>query len=663
MGVQFGQWSFDRRSVDSKYLAKVGELLGPHGPDGRSAYVRDGIHLLYFPFHTTPQSHRETQPLVLPSGAVLTWDGRLDNRKELLADLGDVLPSDATDADIVGAAYEEWRAACFGKLVGDWALSAWSPTDRSLILAADFLAMRHLYYSAQQNAVTWCTVLDPLVLLSREVLELSEEYVAGWLGFFPAADLTPYEGIHRVPPSSYVLWRPGAMSIRRYWSFDPRKRIRYRTDGEYEEHFRSLFTTAVRRRLRSDKPVLAELSGGMDSSSIVCVADEIIAADETVTPRLDTLSYYDDDEPNWNETPYFQRVEEKRGRTGCHIDVSPGKDLALFPKGRATIAPEFDGTTEAATRQLVEVMSAQQNRVVLSGTGGDEVLGGVPTALPELADLLSAMHFGKFFKTVFAWALVMRIPAVHLLRQTLQEFLPASIAGQEEHRKPAPWFSADFVKRRRSALSGYPYRLRFFGPLPSFQENLITLDGLSRQLACAPSPGSPLIEKRYPYLDRDLLEFLFAIPRSQLVRPHQRRSLMRRALAGIVPAEILERKRKAFVIRSTVSGLRAELPGIPTAGEMLTASLGIIDPLRFGEALVSLRKGMEIQFVTMLRTMLIEHWLNQLRTGGTVRFFGNATLSCSGKEGIRTLLNSASQPLSALPEERITIQTATGRKP
>ena len=78
---------------------------------------------------------------------------------------------------------------------------------------------------------------------------------------------------------------------------------------------------AVRRRLRSDSPILAELSGGMDSSSIVCMADTIIARGNAETPRLDTLSYYDDSEPNWNERPYFTKVEEKRGRTGCHIDV------------------------------------------------------------------------------------------------------------------------------------------------------------------------------------------------------------------------------------------------------------------------------------------------------------------------------------------------------
>src|SRR5207302_381895 len=107
---------------------------------------------------------------------------------------------------------------------------------------------------------------------------LNEEYIAGWFVVrFPAAHLTPYVGIHAVPPSSSVRLGPGRANVSGYWDFDPGKRIRYRTDAEYEEHFRAVFGKAVQRRLRSDGPILAELSGGMDSSSIVCMADSIIA--------------------------------------------------------------------------------------------------------------------------------------------------------------------------------------------------------------------------------------------------------------------------------------------------------------------------------------------------------------------------------------------------
>jgi len=142
---------------------------------------------------------------------------------------------------------------------------------------------------------------------------------------FPASHLTPFVGIESVPPSSYIYFQKKSRTITKYWDFDPAKQIRYKTDAEYEEHFRSVFQEAVRRRLRSHAAILAELSGGMDSSSIVCMADIAIARDGVQTPRLDTLSYYDDSEPGWNEYPYFTKVEEMRGRVGCHINIGQQK--------------------------------------------------------------------------------------------------------------------------------------------------------------------------------------------------------------------------------------------------------------------------------------------------------------------------------------------------
>src|SRR6266699_275968 len=351
MSLQFGRWNFDGKPVDRDHLEKVKPVLAPYGPDDAGSYSKGNISILYHAFHTTKESHRETQPHVTSSGAILTWDGRLDNRADLIRQLGDVVTIGSTDVEIVAAACERW-SDCFAMLVGDWALSIWNPNNRSLILAKDPIGTRHLYYSIDKDQVTWSTILDPLVLFAGKTFALCEEYIAGWFSFFPAAHLTPYVGIHSVPPSSTVLIRTGKHTISRYWDFDPDKKIRYRTDGEYEEHFRAVFAEAVRRRLRSDSPILAELSGGMDSSSIVCMADTISARGTAETPRLDTISYYDDSEPNWNERPYFAKVEEKRGRTGWHVDVSPkarGEKIALEPSkdvyNRSLATPGNDGRT------------------------------------------------------------------------------------------------------------------------------------------------------------------------------------------------------------------------------------------------------------------------------------------------------------------------------
>ena len=611
MSVQFGRWNFDGKLVERDYLEKANALIGPYGPDGGSSYCKGNISILYHAFHTTKESRREAQPHVTSSGAILTWDGRLDNRTELIRRLTNVLTVHSTDVAIVAAAYEYWGKDCFGKFIGDWALSIWDANMRSLILAKDPIGTRHLYYSLDEHQVTWSTILDPLVLFAGKTFALCEEYIAGWFAFFPAAHLTPYVGIHSVPPSSSVLIRAGKHTISKYWDFDPDKKIRYGTDGEYEEHFRAVFAEAVRRRLRSDSPILAELSGGMDSSSIVCMADTIIARGTAETPRLDTVSYYDDSEPNWNERPYFTKVEEKRGRTGCHIDVgSQGRAKIESDNGRFAVTP---GSGGASNQEFVTCMVSQGNRVVLSGIGGDEVMGGVPTPTPELQDLLARGHFRTLAHQLKVWALNKRKPWFYLLFEAARGFFPPALVGVSKYKRPASWLNPAFVKRHRSALQGYETRFNLFGPLPTFQENVSTLQVLQRQLGCDALSSDLPCEKRYPYLDRSLLEFIYAVPREQLVRPGHRRSLMRRALVGIVPDELLNRKRKAYVSRSLLAAISADWTRFSDLTQHMTSgSLGIVDTKKFLEALQKARQGQEVSAVTIMRTVGIEFWLHNL---------------------------------------------------
>lgn len=620
MSVQFGRWNFEGQQPPLDYVTQVGAILVRYGPDSDESYSEDGIRILYRAFYTTKESHGETQPHISSSGLVTTWDGRLDNRAELIGELQHVNIR-SSDVEIVAAAFEEWNTKCFAKLIGDWALSIYKPADRLLILAKDSIGVRNLYYTFDSKQISWCTVLDPLVVLADRPLGICEEYIAGCLSMFPAAHLTPYGGIHAVPPSSFVLLQRGKHTISKYWDFDPDQRIRYRADGEYEEHFRSTFTKALQRRLRSDRPVLAELSGGRDSSCIVCMADNILGRDAAETPRLDTISYYDDSEPNWNERPYFTKVEQMRGRTGCHIDAG----LAEKTKSELILrfnSPSFSATPGSDGRPLPQFavwLREQGSRVVLSGIGGDEVMGGVPTPTPELQDLLASGKFAELTRKLKIWALQKRVPWHYVLFEAVRGFFPPALMGVKKQGRPAPWLQHNFLERYSAALTGYPSRTKLFGPLPSFQDNVRTLNGLRRQLARTALTFDPPYEKRYPYLDRSLLEFLFALPREQLVRPNQRRSLMRRALAGIVPGEILNKKRKAFVARGpriTISRNWANL--MELTQNMVSKSLGVVDAQAVSDALQKGRQGQEVPIVNLMRTIYVEVWLRNLCTLGIV---------------------------------------------
>jgi len=613
MSVQFGRWNLDNRPVDERYLHQVSAMIAPYCRNcAVSSFTAGSTALLSGQTRPSVKHPVKAPPIGLASGAALTWDGRLDNRRELARELTGSVSANSTDLEIVGAAVLRWGTKAFPKLLGDWALAIWNPQSRSVILAKDFLGTRHLYYSADEQQISWCTALDPLVLVAGKQFRLQEEYIAGWVAQFPATHLTPYIGIQAVPPGCFVELRHNGLSVENYWSFDPSYKVRYKTDSEYEIHFREVFSEAVRRRLRSESPVLAELSGGIDSSSIVCMADCILSTGTAETPRLDTVSYFDDTQPHWNERPYFTRVEEFRGRIGCHIDVSVPNpfefaffDLA-FPAtpGHAAIT----ASSREGLREWIETLGAE---VLLSGIGGDEVAGGVPTATPELANLIVTGHFLSLAHHLKPWALSKRKPWYHLLANTLAGFCPSRLIFRRNFQ-PVAWLQSEFTRQHLTALLGYPVRLKLFGPLPSFQENLIALDALRRQISSCPPASRPHFAKTYPYLDRDLLEFLYAIPRDQIVRPGEKRSLIRRALKTLVPSEILNRKRKAFLSRNPVP--LATAAGSSFWNEpLLTCSLGFVHFDALSKVWALGHEGREIPIVPLKRTVLVEQWLRELR--------------------------------------------------
>jgi hypothetical protein len=173
-----------------------------------------------------------------------------------------------------------------------------------------------------------------------------------------------------------------------------------------------------------------------------------------------------------------------------------------------------------------------------------------------------------------------------------------------------PWVNAAFLRRNRRAFGTQATRFRWFGPLPTFQENLHALDGLRRQITCAELPPAVSCEKRYPFLDRDLLEFLFNIPREQLVRPNQRRSLLRRALRGIVPDMVLDRRRKAFAVTSQLKAISADWARISElVHDMLLETQGGIDSEVLVRTLEEARRGGEVPLLSLTRALRFEWWM------------------------------------------------------
>ena len=610
MKAHFGIWNFDGRPVDEVRLARARTILESLSTFPIRMLKRGDLAIL----DASGNGGRiadEVDGTVAGSADLVFWNGRLDNRRELETIVADPFHP-ATDAKLIQKGFDRFATGIIPRIVGDWAVSIVRQAQSELILAKDFAGTRPLFYRVQRSCVAWSSVLEPLVLSDGGLPPFSEEFLAAWISSFPQPASTPYRGVFSVPPCSIVRIRPNRVVSQRYWSLEHAGTIRYRTDKQYEEHFLCAFRESVRRRLYSPAPILAELSGGMDSSSIVCMCDELRAG------YVDTVTYFDSLEPGWDEIPFAGTVEVKRKKVGHHIDIGPSVKIRELPTSGAppVVPPSLYFRTPAAV-EFDRIVAHRGYRAIISGIGGDEMLGGIPTPIPELADLLVRLKAFPFVRQSFRWALARKKSIFALWQSLLGSFLPPRQTAAGSLADAAVWLKPEFRARNREQMAFPQARFRMFGPLPSRQANAAALEILTRQISCVSSSGPSALEWHYPFLDRDLVEFCASIPREQLVRPGQRRSLMRRALAGIVPQEILQRKRKAYVSRGLVSMLAAHWQNLRKDSLCLEA-MNIVDAQSLYRSIEQASYGKDVPVLPLLKTLALEYWMRDL-DGGPLR--------------------------------------------
>jgi asparagine synthase (glutamine-hydrolysing) len=564
------------------------------------------------PYVTHARSVMDQQPVLAEHGHLLCWDGRLDNARELSDQLG--IESGASDSGLVLAAFLRWGENCFTHLIGDWALSLWSKQDQTLYLARDPAGARTLFFSRRGREIFWGTYLDTFRPLSQR-MSLSREYALRYLSCGPIRDVTPFEEISSVLPGHYVVFRETSKSQHSFWTPIPKTSIRYNHDADYEEQFRVLFAQSVARRSGEGASVLAQLSGGMDSTSIVCMSDSLRKSTEIGSPILDTISFFDDSESTLNEKFYFEITERYRGKTGIHIDTSFAQ-RTFKPHDAVNgyyLFPGADSFSYPQEQMFDALVWSRGYRSVLSGIGGDEILGGVPDGRPELADHLIALHVRRFARQSMAWSLASRKPLFETIGNVLRYLCRTYVQRPEPTRRLPAWLKQG--PKISTHVTGLASSTRLFSrrSRPSSIDNaeswwsiMETLPHLNPQILRRP-------EYRYPYLDRDLMEYLFSIPREQILRPGRRRSLMRRALIQIVPDEILERRQKAYQLRAplkVLSDVESDLQTLFVDSRI--EQFGYIDLPLFRKALTGIGQGEVDEWQNIVRVIAYELWLRSI---------------------------------------------------
>ncbi len=607
MSILFGIQRNDDGKVEDDQLLALSRATERYALDG--TFVRGGIRIGmgFQPYHTHQRSWLEAQPVTDRRGNRLTFDGRLDNYQEL-GELLDI-PFGATDSAIVLVAFERWGENCFAKLIGDWALALWSESDRSLYLARDHAGTRSLYFEETGERIVWSTFLETFfVEVGQRTVD--ETYMACYLACQPLQGRTPYAGISMVPAAHYLKFHNGTIVRMPHWQWMVKEEIHYKTDAEYEEHFFALFRQSVERRTGPGAPILAQLSGGMDSSSIVCMSDHIRRSQrcgEGEVDLLDTISFYDEREPELNEMPFVRAVERQRGREGAHMESSYiDRTFLAVDRGEAQyLLPGADSSSPMLEQRLHDAIGSDKYRVMLSGTGGDEVMGGVPTPLPELGDYLVSGSVKHLLRKGVAWCLPKRQPLVLMLRDTIEYLRQIYGASNVQDESLPAWVN------RESIATHSPSHL-LDAPLlrPSRIENGRTWWIIQESLPHLYPSYKKRYEYRYPFLDRDVNNFLFRIPREQLLRPRQKRSLQKRSLKALLPEEVFNRDRKAYASRGMALALQPLENYVTRLLENAVAvKRGVVSGDRYASEFRNYARGMgSANAVGIIRLLNFEAW-------------------------------------------------------
>lgn len=613
-------FSFDGGPIDLDELQVLGESLSSHGPDGNAFFHSDNVGMCFSALHTTRESWLEKQPLVTAHGNVLVMDGIIFNRGELLA-LPHLEPdADPTDAGIVVAGLQKYGAGFFSKLAGNFAIVYYDRTANSLLLARDPFGLRPLFYCRNGNRLLVASDPAALIKLTNTTPELDHEYICSYLVTIPEAKRTPYRDLHPVEPGHVLVASNEQLKASRFWHPESVKDIVYRSDVEYEEHCRQLMVEGVRQCLRTDnRPIWASLSGGLDSSTVVCLASQLIELGQAEAKELQSYSIVFDEARTADERPFIRAVEQRIGKAGFYLRddscwlalPSPGETFARVPSPLLCVPNRLDRVRD----EMVQCGA----RVLLNGLGGDQVFWNIPVPSPQLTNLLMNLDFRALHEGVRVWSKTFDKPYLHTLwRMAFLPFLPAVVNAQFQPKLLIPeWLDQRFIRKMRLRERTLPPRDPYGFADPGRRIQSGVFQQLIHLLAGGAYVERDGIEARSPLLYQPLVEFAFAIPFEQKLRPGEVRSLMRRALRNDLPVKILTRPGKGEISEAMHKGLLRESSRVDSLlSDPLICSLGYVDRERLRSAVRLAQHGAKLNVGALLKTISLEIWLQSFQHHG-----------------------------------------------
>jgi len=548
------------RPIPRPVLAAMNRALTHRGPDSEGYHEDAGRVGLAMRRLSIIDVSGGDQPISNEDGTIwIVFNGEIYNFPELRAELearGHRFRTHS-DTETIVHAYEEFGDDCVDRLRGMFTFAIWDASRRRLLLARDRVGIKQLYYSVVDGQLLWGSEIKSLLQHPAVPRRLNPSAINHFLTYLYVPEpLTAFEGIHELPAGHVLISENGALRLRRYWQ------LRYDIDDRLREHeaaegLRAKLDESVRMHLISDVALGAFLSGGIDSGAIVA-----LMARHSNAP-VETFSIgYEIAGEQFDERAFARSVAERYGTHHHEFVMEP--DLLEVTGGlvRAFDQPAADAS--AIPTWYISKYTRERVTVALSGVGGDELAAGYERHRGAL--------LGERFRWVPTW----------LLRRVLHPLT----AALPDPRSGNQWVQR--AKRFASSLD-QPFDDRYFELLTAFTEEsrraLLTPEMLEQIDLHAPRElfrsytdqvheAAPLnralfadlklflpsnlltltdrmsmahsLEVRVPYLDHELLEFAARIPSDVKLRGMERKHILKRAVADLLPPDFLSRRKMGF---------------------------------------------------------------------------------------------------------------------
>lgn len=557
-GIAFSSRS--GRQIDERVLSAMRDVITHRGPDDRGIYIKANIGLGHRRLSIVDVAHGHQPMFSSDKSVTLIYNGEIYNHIDYRAELEakGYKYQTTSDTETILYLYQEYGFQCVEKLRGMFAFAIWDENQDQLFIARDRLGIKPLYYvHDSEGNLFFASEIKSLIKARAVSPELNYDALPDQLANHGTSyDETLYKDVRRLMPGHFLIWKDGEISIKKYWDLEYEPKHFGVSDAEFVDQWREKFKQAVRLRLMADVPLGMFLSGGIDSSAIAAVMSEMV--DQPI--KTFSVGFK---EREANEFRFARMVSEKFKTEHYEITITPEQFFSKLPK---LIRHEDEplGFVASVPLYYVSELAQKHVKVVLTGEGSDEMLAGYG----RYYKALKLLDYGKKYENYTPAFLrnavrtgVATLPN-KLNRKLNRTFL--SLDSDVEslyfdnfaifNKKMQHQLLSDETKAKIADANPYKYLNQWFAKdnAGEILDKLLFVDTKTYlhellmkqdQMSMAAS-----VESRVPFLDHELVEWTARLPLRMKLRGKDTKWILREAMRGILPPEILTREKMGFPV-------------------------------------------------------------------------------------------------------------------